>query len=65
MTSTSNLVSNSGSGCVISRTPTTPTSTNNRHSENLTLWSHITSGLLQTWLNEKNSDKKVFTFKKK
>ena len=33
---------------------------NNRHSENIMIWSHITSCLLQTWIeNDSESDKKV------
>ena len=42
-----------GGGGVVARTPTTPTSASNRLSENLTIWSHITSDLLQNWLKEK------------
>ncbi|CAF0762081.1 unnamed protein product [Brachionus calyciflorus] len=31
----------------------------NRNSENLTIWSHITSNLLEKWINESNSDLKL------
>jgi hypothetical protein len=34
----------------------------NRHSDNLTLWSHISNNLVEFWMNEKNSDKKVCNF---
>jgi hypothetical protein len=31
----------------------------NRHSDNLAIWSHITSGLLASWINDKNSQNEV------
>ena len=35
----------------------------NRHSDNLAIWSHITSGLLASWINDKNSQNEVKTRK--
>jgi hypothetical protein len=31
-------------------------SNNNRHSENVDTWSHITSNLLNIWIQDKNSN---------
>ena len=31
----------------------------NRHSDNLAIWSHITSSLLATWMNDKSCPNKV------
>lgn len=34
----------------------------NRHSDNLTIWSHITASLLASWMKETDCDKKVIRF---
>ena len=34
---------------------------NNRNSENVAIWSHISCSLLFSWLNEQNSQRKVYS----
>ena len=36
--------------------------TSNRRSDNLAIWSHITPSLLANWINDKNSLEKVYKY---